>query len=194
MRHLVSGRKLKRTPSHRRSLLNSLATELFRHKKIRTTVAKAKETRVYAEKIITRAKHANAVEKETGKPDVHSRREVYRSIKDRAVIGELFGDIAQRTADRKGGYTRIVRLGRRFGDAAEMAIIELVDWNTEQDSGAVKKRVRRDRTERAKQPKKQKTEPTAEVAAPPVTAEKPATIVEETHNETAGHAEGEATE
>ena len=82
MRHLVSGRKLKRTPSHRRSLLNSLATELFRLKKIRTTVAKAKETRRFAEKLITRAKHAGVLEKETGKPDVHARREVYRNIKD----------------------------------------------------------------------------------------------------------------
>jgi large subunit ribosomal protein L17 len=150
--------------------MNSLATELFKHKKIRTTIAKAKEARIFAEQLITKAKHASAHEKETGKVDVHARRQVYRYIKDREVIGELFGDIATRTADRNGGYTRVVKLGQRFGDGAEMAILELVDWNAEQDKGAIKKRTRRTR---AKQPKKT-------AAAPAAGATVDATVTEET--------------
>lgn len=159
MRHNNSGRKLGRTHSHRKALLNLLALQLFQHKKIRTTLAKAKEARGLAERLITRAKHAVVHEKETGKPDVHARRMVYRYIKDRTVIGELFGPIAQKTADRQGGYTRVVKLGQRYGDAAEMAVLELVDWNVEQDKGAIKKQTRRPR---AKQPKKTAVEATVQ--------------------------------
>lgn len=151
MRHNNSGRKLGRTHSHRKALLNLLAQQLLQHKKIKTTVAKAKETRGLAERLITRAKNAALHEKETGKPDVHARRMVYRYIKDREVIGELFGPIVEKTADRPGGYTRVVKLGRRYGDNAEMAVLELVDWNVEQDKGAIKKVTRRPR---GKQPKK----------------------------------------
>jgi len=128
MRHRKSGRKLKRTASHRRATLAALSTALLRHKKITTTVAKAKETRVVVEKLITRAKNAVA---KTDAPaaGVHARREVGRLIRDREVIGELFGTIAGKVASRPGGYTRIVKLGQRYGDGAEMAVIELVDFN-----------------------------------------------------------------
>ena len=151
MRHNNSGRKLGRTHSHRKALLNLLALQLFRHKKIKTTLAKAKEARGLAERLITRAKNATLREKETGKPDVHARRMVYRYIKDREVIGELFGTIVEKTAARAGGYTRVVKLGQRYGDAAEMAVLELVDWNMEQDNTAIRPRSRADRK---KQPKK----------------------------------------
>ena len=130
MRHRKSGRKLKRTASHRRALLASLCTSLLRHKRITTTVAKAKETRMLVEKMITRAKVAAGLPADKQASAVHARRVVARFIKDKAVIGELFSTIAERVATRPGGYTRIVKLGQRQGDAAEMAIIELVDFTT----------------------------------------------------------------
>lgn len=130
MRHRKAGRKLKRTASHKKATLIALSTALLRHKKIHTTMAKAKEARMFVEKIITRAKHAVANESQSGKKDVHARREVYRSIKDRALIQELFSEIAQKVMSRPGGYTRVVKLGQRPGDGAHVAILELVDYNT----------------------------------------------------------------
>ena len=132
MRHRKKLRKLGRTSSHRRATLIALSTALLRHKRIRTTLAKARETRMVVEKIITRAK--NAVASETAeKKNVHARRVVARYIKDREVISELFGDIAAKVVGRPGGYTRVVKLGQRFGDGAEVAILELVDFNTGQE-------------------------------------------------------------
>lgn len=130
MRHRKAGRKLKRTASHRKATLIALSTALLRHKKIRTTVAKAKETRSFVEKLITRAKNAVARETQDGKKDVHARREVYRYIKDRALIQELFSEIAPKVMSRPGGYTRVVKLGQRHGDGAHVAILELVDYTT----------------------------------------------------------------
>lgn len=132
MRHRKSGRKLKRTASHRRATLGALTTSLLRHKRITTTIAKAKETRMLVEKMITRAKNAMA-QKDAPAVAIHARREVGRLIKDRAVISELFSHIVEKVGSRPGGYTRIVRLGQRQGDAAEMAVIELVDFNTGQE-------------------------------------------------------------
>jgi large subunit ribosomal protein L17 len=132
MRHRKSGRKLKRTASHRSALLRSLSTSLLRHKRITTTVAKAKETRMLVEKIITRAKNAMA-QKDAPAVAVHARREVGRLIKDREVIGELFSTIVEKVGTRPGGYTRIVKLGQRKGDGAEVAVLELVDFNTGKD-------------------------------------------------------------
>jgi len=130
MRHRKSGRKLKRTASHRSALLRSLSTSLLRHKRITTTVAKAKETRMLVEKIITRAKNAMAQKDAPAAVAVHARREVGRLIKDREVIGELFSTIVEKVGTRPGGYTRIVKLGQRKGDGAEVAVLELVDFNT----------------------------------------------------------------
>ena len=130
MRHRKAGRKLKRTASHKKATLIALCTALLRNKKIRTTLAKAKETRPFAEKIITRAKNAVADGTAKNAKDVHAHREVYRYIKDRAVITELFGEIAPKMASRAGGYTRIIQLGQRYGDGAPVAILELVDYNT----------------------------------------------------------------
>jgi large subunit ribosomal protein L17 len=132
MRHRKAGRKLKRTASHRRATLAALSTSLLRHKRITTTIAKARETRHVVEKIITRARRA------AGWPDapaaaVHARREVGRLVRDRAVIKELFSTIVEKVGSRPGGYTRIVKLGQRQGDGAELAVIELVDFNTGQE-------------------------------------------------------------
>jgi large subunit ribosomal protein L17 len=147
MRHRKSGRKLKRTASHRRATLAALSTSLLRHKRITTTVAKAKETRMLVEKMITRAKNAVA-QKDAPAAAIHARREVGKMIKDRGVITELFSTIAEKVGSRPGGYTRIVRLGQRHGDGAEVAVIELVDFNTgqqapEKSSAPAKKKVSR---------------------------------------------------
>ncbi len=146
MRHLVSGRKLKRTSSHRKALLANLATELFRHKSIKTTEAKAKELRPYAESLITKAKIALIKEKENALPnghtiDVHSRRIVAKHIRVKSVLEELFNSIAPAVIDRNGGYSRVIKTGMRQGDSARTAIIELVDFSAPQDGAfALKKR------------------------------------------------------
>ncbi len=156
MRHRKSGRKLKRTASHRRATLAALSTALLRHKRITTTVAKAKETRMVVEKMITRAKNAVA---DTSVPatGVHARREVGRLIKDRDVIGELFATIAPKVAGRAGGYTRIVKLGQRHGDGAEMAVIELVDFNAGQEPAGKKPAAPKTKKEPRRAPAKKKT-------------------------------------
>ncbi len=119
MRHRVRGRKLSRTHSHRAALLNALATSLLKHKRIKTTLAKAKEARKYVEALITKAKKNN----------LHSRRHIMRFVNDKEVIKELFNEVVPKIADRPGGYTRVVKLGNRIGDSASMAILELVDYN-----------------------------------------------------------------
>jgi len=117
MRHNVSGRKLNRTPAHRKMLYRNLVTALFRHERIQTTVPKAKEARAVAERLITFAKRG----------DLHARRQAARRINEPDVLQKLFAEIGPRYADRPGGYTRILRLGPRKGDNAEVAILELVD-------------------------------------------------------------------
>ena len=117
MRHNVSGRKLNRTPAHRKMLYRNLVTALFKHERIQTTVPKAKEARSVAEKLITFAKRG----------DLHARRIAARKVNEPAVLQKLFEEIGPRYADRPGGYTRIMRLGPRKGDNAELAILELVD-------------------------------------------------------------------
>lgn len=119
MRHRVKGRKLNRTASHRVATFRALATALLREKKIRTTIAKAKELRSFVEPLISRAKTDS----------VANRRNIARHIQDKEILKELFNDIIPKIGDRPGGYTRVVKLGRRQGDGAEMAIIELVDYN-----------------------------------------------------------------
>lgn len=136
MRHLNSGRKLKRTSSHKRALLRNMASSLFAHKKIHTTLAKANELRPYAEQLITKARIALKREQAGQLPegqtiDLHSRRVVAREIRQKAILQELFDTIAPVVAERDGGYCRIVKTGTRRGDAGKTAIIELVDWNTE---------------------------------------------------------------
>ena len=161
MRHGKTGRKLKRTASHRRATLASLATALLRHKRITTTVAKAKETRMVVERMITRARRSSTLPLKDAR-GVHDRRQVGRLIKDRAVIGELFSTVASKVGSRPGGYTRIVRLGQRKGDGAEMAVIELVDFNTGQEEekpAAAKEK----KPKAPRKPKKQTDETAASV-------------------------------
>ena len=138
MRHQNSGRKLKRTNSHRKATLAALCTALIVHKRIKTTVAKAKETRMFVEKIITRAKNAVAAETTPDKKDVSARREVFAALRNRAAVTALFADIAPKVASRSGGYTRVVKLGRRLGDGAELAVLELVDFNVGQEKALAK--------------------------------------------------------
>lgn len=142
MRHRVEGRKLKRTHSHRKALLRGLATQLLRHKRIKTTEAKAKETRRFAEAIITRAKRAWLAEQSGGAVNVHARRVVARDVNDPAVVSELFSEIVQKVANRPGGYTRVVKLRQRLGDGARLAVLELVDYNMERDEHAVRSRTK----------------------------------------------------
>ncbi len=116
MRHRKQGRQLGRTASHRRAVLRNMAASLFVHERVVTTEAKAKELRPYAERLITWARRG----------DLHARRQVERHLKERQVTGRLFAEIGPRFAGRPGGYTRIVKLGHRSGDGAEMARIELL--------------------------------------------------------------------
>ncbi|MCJ7618628.1 MAG: 50S ribosomal protein L17 [Anaerolineae bacterium] len=122
MRHNVAGRKLNRSSGHRQALFKNLVTELFRHRRITTTEAKARAVRAQAEKLITVAKRS--LDKES---DVHERRQVLRTVADKEVLKELFETIAPEYKNRPGGYTRIIKLGPRQGDAAPMAILELVE-------------------------------------------------------------------
>ncbi len=116
MRHGAKSRQLSRTASHRRAMLRNMATSLLEHDRIETTEAKAKELRPYVEKLITLARRG----------DLHARRLVERKIKDRSVTGKLFKELGPRFASRPGGYTRIIKLGHRVGDGAELARIELL--------------------------------------------------------------------
>jgi large subunit ribosomal protein L17 len=159
MRHGNKGRKLGRTASHRKATLSSLSVAVIRHKKIRTTTAKAKEARMVVEKLITRAKRAVAKEGE-GKPkDVHARRVVFAFLRDREAVTTLFNEIAPKVATRAGGYTRVVKLGRRQGDGGEVAIVELVDYNTGQEKTAPKPKAKATAA-RKRGPKKGKPETT----------------------------------
>ena len=116
MRHRKKGRKLSRTASHRRATLRNMATSLFRHERIETTTAKAKRLSRKMLELITLARRG----------DGNSRRLAGRKVQDRQVLGKLFDDIAPRFAERPGGYTRVLKVGNRKGDAAEMSLIELV--------------------------------------------------------------------
>jgi len=177
MRHRVEGRKLNRTSSHRRALMSALITSLIRHKRIKTTTAKAKETRRFVEPIITRARDAYKREKAGGPVDVHARREVAKVIRDRDVLRILFTEVAEAVGDRPGGYVRVVKLGRRLGDGAEMSIIELVDFNKGQDEKARRRRVQRSkdaqdqRRKRSKEAQEEKGETEETVAGEALTEE-----------------------
>ena len=136
MRHRYHGRKLNRSGSHRKALRMNLASQLFIHGRIRTTFHKAKFVQGHAERLITIAKRGLA--KADAKGDqlvaVHARRQVARRLNnDRDLVGKVFDELAPLYADRAGGYTRVLRLGPRKGDNAEMALIELVDFERDDD-------------------------------------------------------------
>ena len=162
MRHGDKIKNLGRTASHRRALLSNLACQLIQHKRITTTLTKAKSLRVYVEPLITRSKNDS----------MHNRRVVFSYLQDKEAIKELFGVIGDKVANRPGGYTRIIKLAPRFGDAAEMALIELVDFNetyTKDTKDAGAKKTRRSRRGSAK--KAEETQAAAEAAPAAATTE-----------------------
>ena len=130
MKHKIGFNKLNRVAAHRKALLRNMATVLFKHERIETTRAKAIETRRLAEKMITRAKEDS----------VHNRRIIGRKITDEAILAKLFTEIGPRFKDRAGGYTRILRIGARANDAADMVILELVDQKVNEQKAERDKR------------------------------------------------------
>ena len=189
MRHGKKFNHLSRKAAHRKAMLANMACSLIEHKRIKTTLAKAKALRVYVEPLITKSKDDTT----------HSRRTVFSYLKQKEAITELFGDVASKVADRPGGYTRILKLSNRLGDNAQMAFIELVDYNEDYTTNKPKRKKAR----RAKSKKVEavapaveeavvvedapKTEEVAEVKAEEVVAETPvveeAPAVEETKEE-----------
>ena len=126
MRHRKKGKKLGRTSSHRKRTLQALSNALIENKSITTTIAKAKALRPFVEPLITRAKDDTE----------HNRRQVFRHLQNKEMVSELFGEVADRVGDRPGGYTRVIKLGQRSGDGAELALVELVDYNDVQPAGS----------------------------------------------------------
>ena len=140
MRHNKKFNHLGRTASHRASLLANMASSLIMHKRITTTLAKAKALKKYVEPLITRSKNDTTT----------SRRVVFRYLQDKYAVKELFGDVAAKVADRPGGYTRVIKLGTRQGDAASIAFIELVDFDENMaKTPKVEKKTRRSRSKKA---------------------------------------------
>ncbi|PSQ79378.1 MAG: 50S ribosomal protein L17 [Bacteroidetes bacterium QH_8_67_23] len=134
MRHQKKGHKLERSPAHRKRTLQAMSRALIEKKRIQTTVPKAKALRPFVEPLITRAKEDTT----------HNRRQVFRHLQDKGAVRELFDEVAVEVGDRPGGYTRVIKLGRRTGDGAERAMIELVDYNDVQPrTGSDRKRTRR---------------------------------------------------
>ena len=159
MRHNKKFNHLSRTASHRSSMLANMATSLIMHKRITTTLAKAKALKKYVEPLITRSKEDTT----------NSRRAVFRYLQNKYAVKELFGEVAARVADRPGGYTRIIKLGTRQGDAAAIAFIELVDFDENMAKTAkAEKKTRRSRRSTKKADAAEATEaPAAEAAEAP---------------------------
>lgn len=166
MRHGNKINHLGRTHSHRDALLKNLAISLIQYKRIETTLAKAKELRKYVEPLITKSKNDST----------HSRRTVFSYLQDKEAIKTLFGEIAEKVANRNGGYTRIIKLGTRFGDNAEVALIELVDYNEALLTSVEEKTTKTRRSRRGGK----KAEGSAAVEAAPVADESSAEVIEET--------------
>ena len=161
MRHAKKGNHLGRKTAHRKAMLANMASSLIEHKRINTTVAKAKALKQFIEPLITKSKAENNKSAEEG---THNRRVVFRYLRDKHAVTELFGTVAEKVGDRPGGYTRIIKLGNRLGDNAEMAMIELVDFNELYNAGKPKKKS----TRRSRRGKKAQTPP---VAVTPDTAD-----------------------
>ena len=137
MRHGKKVNHLGRKTAHRKAMLANMACSLIEHKRINTTVAKAKALKVFVEPLITKSKAENNQTIEKG---THNRRVVFKSLRDKNAITELFGQVSEKVGDRPGGYTRIIKLGNRLGDNADMAMIELVDFNEIYNADKAKKK------------------------------------------------------
>ncbi|MGB0861838.1 MAG: 50S ribosomal protein L17 [Saprospiraceae bacterium] len=159
MRHNKKFNHLGRKKGHRRALLANMAISIIEHKRITTTLAKAKALRVYLEPLVTKAKEDS----------VHQRRTAFRYLQNKEAIKELFGPIREKVGDRPGGYLRIFKIGNRQGDNAEMAIIEFVDFNetllSAKEEGTKKRRTRRSRRSGGNNAAETTTETTVEDAA-----------------------------
>jgi large subunit ribosomal protein L17 len=181
MRHNRVINHLGRTSSHRKSMLSNMATSLIIHKRITTTTAKAKALRTFVEPLITKSKEDST----------HSRRIVFSYLKDKEAVAELFREVSPKIAERPGGYTRILKIGNRIGDNADMCILELVDYNEAMLGGeaAKTKTTRRRRTSRKKE--EVVSEGNASKAARPKTgkSEKPVEKTEEASEESVPEAE-----
>lgn len=178
MRHNKSINHLSRKSGHRKALLANMAVSLIEHKRITTTLAKAKALKMYVEPLVTKSKEDTT----------HSRRIVFSYLKNKEAVKELFGTISPKIASRPGGYTRILKVGFRHGDAAEMALIEFVDFNEAALASSPKKEAKKTSTRRsrskkaaapaaeaaAEAPKAEEATPAAEVAAEAPAAEVPA--------------------
>jgi len=140
MRHGKKINHLGRQTAHRKAMLANMACSLIEHKRINTTVAKAKALKRFVEPLITKSKAENNQTTEKG---THNRRIVFRYLRDKDAITELFSAVSEKVADRPGGYTRIIKLGNRLGDNADMAMIELVDFNELYNAGKPKKKTTR---------------------------------------------------
>ena len=165
MRHGKKGNHLGRTASHRKAMLSNMASSLIIHKRIETTLAKAKELRTYVEPLLTRAKDDST----------HNRRIVFSYLNDKESTKELFGVVSDKIADRPGGYTRIIKLGNRLGDAAETCLIELVDFN---DALLLANADKPAKTRRSRRGGKKEGSEAAVVAAPVAEKAAPAVVAE----------------
>jgi large subunit ribosomal protein L17 len=181
MRHRVKGRKLSRTAAHRKATMRALSMALIREHRISTTVAKAKELRGFIEPLITRAKEDSH----------HNRKQVFSSLQNKDAVTKLFTEIGPKVGDRPGGYTRVIKTGYRQGDAAEMAIIELVDFNDVAPEGG--KTTKKKRTRRAGK-SNTPTSAVAEEAKSEVAEEEKQEVVAEAEVEETSEKETEATE
>lgn len=201
MRHGKKFNHLGRTASHRKAMLSNMASSLIMHKRISTTLAKAKALRVYVEPLISKSKSDTT----------HNRRVVFSYLQDKDTVKELFDEVSEKIAERPGGYTRIIKMGNRLGDNAEMCIMELVDYNelllAEKDTQKAKTRRSRRGGKKAtdevvgksKEAKEVKGVPVAEAAAPEATVAEEVDeevaeaedTVEEVKSETEQHEESE---
>jgi large subunit ribosomal protein L17 len=168
MRHGKKNNHLGRTAPHRAAMLSNMATSLILHKRIETTLAKAKELRKYVEPMITRSKT----------DDTNNRRVVFSYLQSKEAIKELFGIVAEKVASRPGGYTRIIKLGNRLGDNASMCMMELVDFNETMLAAATETATKTRRSRRGGA-KKEAGATTVEAAAPVAVEEPSAEVVEE---------------
>ncbi|MCF8193622.1 MAG: 50S ribosomal protein L17 [Bacteroidia bacterium] len=174
MRHGNTINHLSRTYGHRKAMLRNMAVSLIMNKRINTTLAKAKELRKFVEPVLTRSKSDT----------MHNRRMIFADLQDKEAVKELFATVAEKIATRPGGYTRIIKTGFRLGDAAEMCMMELVDFNELLLADAASRKAKT--TRRSRSAKKgvsapvASVAPVAEVAAPLIVEEAPAAIVDET--------------
>ena len=182
MRHGKKVNHLSRQSGHRKAMLANLACSLIEHKRINTTVAKAKALKQFVEPLITKSKEDST----------HNRRIVFAYLRNKYAVTDLFRDVAAKVGDRPGGYTRIIKLGNRLGDNADMAMIELVDFNELYNGG--KKEEKKGRSRRSKAKGATTAAPKAEKAAPVAEVEEPTVEAPEAEVEAAPVAEAPATE